>query len=159
MRTKAEPQGKEIMSDEKNNPSPGLADVERWLRDKMKFSKDARRKLEETPATGYDNYSEKKKETARSTIIAVLLFAPVMLLVAYTLKSLWWWFMFPLGVPAIGLAHACGIDCLLTFIVWPAFAYYTDKKQPALAQLLTSAMVSGIILLVGKIAHAIMVGW
>ena len=35
---------------------------------------------------------------------------------AFTLSTLWGWFIVPLGAPAIGIAHAAGISVLLTYL-------------------------------------------
>jgi hypothetical protein len=100
--------------------------------------------------------SEEKKESWASICVALSLFPAVMLLTAYTIKSLWWWFAVPLRLPAIGLAHAYGIELLVSAFVWPAFVYYSDKKKLAAERLLTSAGAVGFLLLFGKIAHALM---
>ncbi len=44
---------------------------------------------------------------------AVIVAAPFgMLLRAYTIATLWTWFLVPLGLPVLGLAHAYGIGVL-----------------------------------------------
>lgn len=39
------------------------------------------------------------------------------ILSGFVVMSLWSWFIVPLGIMPISLAHAAGIDCLATFIV------------------------------------------
>lgn len=35
----------------------------------------------------------------------------------FTIMVMWRWFIVPLGLPAINIAHACGIDMLVTFLI------------------------------------------
>jgi len=63
-------------------------------------------------------------------IIALLLMIiglPISALVyAYSLSWLWLWFVVPLGVPAIGMAHAYGL-MVLKNLVW--FKYAKDQEK------------------------------
>lgn len=45
-------------------------------------------------------------------VVAIL----TVLAAAFTLSTLWGWFIVPLGAPAIGLAHAAGISVMLTYL-------------------------------------------
>jgi hypothetical protein len=44
----------------------------------------------------------------------------------YVITLLWLWFMCPLGLPEISLAHAVGVDLLITFITQKLVF---DKKE------------------------------
>jgi hypothetical protein len=45
---------------------------------------------------------------------------PSGILRGYVFATLWSWFVVPLGAPAMGLAHAYGLGCLVTMATLPA---------------------------------------
>jgi hypothetical protein len=49
-------------------------------------------------------------------IIGLALIVPVYVLTGIVLADLWLWFVVPLGVVAIGKAHACGLMMLIFFM-------------------------------------------
>jgi hypothetical protein len=57
---------------------------------------------------------ENKEKEAVDGLLCLVLLLPSMLLFAYAGKTLWWWFLVPLGLPAISMAHAFGIDMLVS---------------------------------------------
>lgn len=46
--------------------------------------------------------------------LAFLALPALILLHAFTAKTLWGWFIVPLGAPAVGMAHAYGISMFVT---------------------------------------------
>lgn len=52
------------------------------------------------------------------TVIHILCLFAAGVLGAFVLVQLWAWFMLPLGVPAIGVAHAYGIGVIATFLTY-----------------------------------------
>lgn len=95
-----------------------------------------------------------EKEHPVSIAFALLLLPFSIILGAYVLKTLWWWFVVPLGVPAVGMAHAYGLSTIV------ALMRYTDWKAvnegKALLAVARALAVNGMALLVGYIAHRIM---
>ncbi|MBT7350047.1 hypothetical protein HN803_04620 [candidate division WWE3 bacterium] len=49
-------------------------------------------------------------------ILGFALVVPVYMLTGFILADLWLWFVVPLGVVAIGKAHACGLMMLIFFM-------------------------------------------
>jgi len=45
--------------------------------------------------------------------LAFVGFLPTMIWAGFVLKTLWLWFMVPLGIPVIGLVHALGLNLML----------------------------------------------
>ncbi|MEN6546605.1 MAG: hypothetical protein ABFE07_11220 [Armatimonadia bacterium] len=95
-----------------------------------------------------------EKQSPISIAVALLLIPFCILLAAYTLKTLWWWFVVPLGVPPVGMAHAYGLSTIV------ALMRYTDWKAvnegKALESVMRSLGVNGMALLCGYIVHRIM---
>lgn len=50
-------------------------------------------------------------------IIEFIIAIALLVLCGFTIMVLWSWFIIPFGLPAISLAHAIGIDLLITFLV------------------------------------------
>jgi len=53
----------------------------------------------------------------------------VTLLRAVVLRDLWTWFVEPLGVPGIGVAHAAGISTILGFLTYQVHQQTDEEKQ------------------------------
>lgn len=71
------------------------------------------------------------------TLLAILVFVAfigVMCLYhAWVIATLWAWFIVPLGVTKIGIAHAYGISTLITAVIGVRGLYAPeDKRQEAL---------------------------
>lgn len=99
-----------------------------------------------------------KTEHSTADAVASLVIAlPVTLWAAWVEKTLWWWFAVPLGLPAIGTAHAYGISCLLVCLSGRNSIYgrKADDRSPSLLAL-GSAAAFGVVLLSGWIAHRFM---
>lgn len=87
-------------------------------------------------------------------IIVILLAAiPGIIWSGFVIKILWIWFMVPLGIIEISLAHAIGIDIIITFLVSPSF----DIENKTTTELI-SKMISkpATMLFMGFIAKGFM---
>lgn len=83
----------------------------------------------------------------------------LMFLSMYTLQALWGWFVVPLGVPALTLAHAYGISVLALFFKFKAKDRKDEPKEGDYSfaeKCFGSMAVLGLILLMGKIASLFM---
>lgn len=63
---------------------------------------------------------ENKNKDEASTgvlVFSLLALVPLVLLNCYVIATLWGWFLVPLGLPAVTMAHAFGIDALLSYLV------------------------------------------
>jgi hypothetical protein len=74
---------------------------------------------------------------------------------AFALKSMWFWFIVPLGVPAIGMAWAYGLSCLISLMT------YKYSKEDSETHSLGHAFNIGVlgplfVMLIGYIAHLFM---
>ena len=97
--------------------------------------------------------SEKK---IADIIVSLVLVAPLGIWCAWVEKTLWQWFVVPLGVRPIGMAWAYGLTCV-------AFVFFkihkTEKTEPnksPTVAVLTSATTFAVALLAGWVAHKIM---
>jgi hypothetical protein len=82
------------------------------------------------------------------TIVAVLVRG-------LTLTYLWDWFIAPLGVMPIGVAHAVGISGIVGFLTHD-MTTAKDKEKGFFVQMLSSAIYSLLALGFGWIAHLFM---
>lgn len=48
-----------------------------------------------------------------AALLVILAIAPVLIIHGYVISIMWGWFVVPLGVPAIGIAHAIGLAGML----------------------------------------------
>jgi len=89
------------------------------------------------------------------TILATLAVVVVMTIVdGWVISELWKWFVVPLGVRAIGVAHGCGIDVLARVAIPHTRA---SKVQTTISALLAAWFWRTIVLCgVGYIAHVVM---
>ena len=83
---------------------------------------------------------------------AICLFIlPFSLLGGWTLSWLWFWFIVPLGVPAIGVAHSIGIVGLVGFLT----KQYNKTEETSEA--LSFAIIAPLMALsIGYIVHLFM---
>lgn len=90
--------------------------------------------------------------------IAVLgILAAVILLTiwrGFILSCLWAWFMVPLGLPEIGVAHAIGVAFLVGMFL-SHIKSSSETKEPV-TELITPFVVGLIALIAGYIVHSIM---
>jgi hypothetical protein len=98
--------------------------------------------------------------------LAVLV--PALIFDSYVITRLWTWFAVPLGVPAIGLAHAAGLTTLVATIRFSAAAAgnrsasqstFTDEQRlvDIRSTVLGMVIVPAVSLGVGYLAHWFMV--
>lgn len=76
-------------------------------------------------------------------VVFVLLTILVMVYVGWAVSTLWGWLMVPLGLPAIGIAHAAGISLLLG-AARPGRSEYRDVLLEVRALATIPAMMVGI---------------
>ena len=60
--------------------------------------------------------SETKAGFGSLLLTFILIVPPAALLAGYTVQTCWNWFQVPLGLPALSLPHAIGMDLLVTFM-------------------------------------------
>jgi hypothetical protein len=100
---------------------------------------------------------KEEKAGVVDSLVALMLFFPVTVWCAYVEKVLWWWFIVPLGMPAIGMAHAYGLSVFL----WCSAGILSVSTRLQSTEKPTRAMIGiaigfGISLLFGWIAHKLM---
>lgn len=59
------------------------------------------------------NITPKEPSGLTQLILSLIL----MIISGFTIMWMWSWYIVPLGLPAIGLIHAIGIDMLVSFVV------------------------------------------
>lgn len=100
-----------------------------------------------------------QRNTTRSDIavaerLLALIALPIGIVIeAYAISVLWGWFVVPLGAPAVGMAHAFGINALVTVFVYDQHAVRDKDGLQSLAHSLVSVP---IILLLAYFAHLMM---
>jgi len=100
---------------------------------------------------------DKMKDDVATTLAkffsgAVLLIIAI-LINGFVLKYLWGWFMVPLGIVQIGIAHAIGITVIVGYLT------QRDSKvnmDGFIERLVSVAIASLLILLIGYIVHSFM---
>lgn len=70
---------------------------------------------------------------------------------AFTVAKLWLWFITPLGLPPLTLAHAYGLDLLVTFLVLVDLAVF--ERPSVRAPLTKRLLLCTAALLLGFVAH------
>lgn len=78
-------------------------------------------------------------------IVALLILS--IILTAYTVSTLWLWFIVPLGAPTIGMAHAYGAALLLQYLT----VRVSDKEEDVGATVVLQILKSLGALLVGLV--------
>lgn len=82
---------------------------------------------------------------------SVTLAAAGILLSGWTLSLLWLWFLVPLDLPALNIAHAVGLACIVAICVpWPEYSYEGDP-------LVRFGRAVGM--LIGKPLYVLAIGW
>lgn len=74
---------------------------------------------------------------------------------AFVLYKMWGWFLVPLGLPQIGMAHAWGLAILIGMFTVRSKIQSKDKKE-RIAEGVTMALSPFMALLFGYIAHRMM---
>jgi len=86
-------------------------------------------------------------------LLALLLSVPSAILAGVVLSDLWEWFIHPLGVPAIGIAHAMGIAVIVAG--FKASLAQRHKNKP-LTMLISHVLGVLFVWAYGAIVHACM---
>jgi hypothetical protein len=86
------------------------------------------------------------------SIVGLVLVVPITMFSAYVLTCLWAWFVVPLGVVAIGKAHAFGLSTMISLLR----AKPVDNERDALEGLLTGLAYALIAWGLGALAHWLM---
>ncbi len=91
-------------------------------------------------------------------IVVILAFIVLVFLSAFTVSTLWGWFLVPLGLPVIGMAHAYGLGLLACYITGTTSLASTVAKQDkgAYEGIVTVLLVPCLVLLFGYVAHSFM---
>ena len=95
-----------------------------------------------------------KTEKTADDLLCLILILPVSLFCAYVGKSLWWWFVVPLGAPAIGMAQAYGIDVLVS--LWTMRLPPTEDAENIGLRTVKKMGGVALMLLAGWICHKLM---
>ena len=106
--------------------------------------------------------TEEKLDLAGGCIVSLITWPLSILASATTVMWLWWWFAVPFGLPPVTMAHAYGIDALITYMTW--HRDLTKKDPPheaghtgqAIATFSASLFKAGFFLLLGWLAHLAM---
>jgi len=89
-------------------------------------------------------------------IFGLLVMIPLSILMnAFVLHKLWAWFMVPLGIAPIGLAHAWGLAILIGLFT-TSKVQKTESKGEAIGQFIGLMLAPLFALLFGWIAHGLM---
>lgn len=102
--------------------------------------------------------STEKKTSATDAIVSILLALPVSIWAAWVEKTLWYWFAVPLGLPAIGMAHAYGLSALLVCITGGISAALFRKNDDTSPSTRMVALAIGFAICLGCawVAHKFM---
>ena len=89
-------------------------------------------------------------------ILIASLIAAAILVHGFVLKLMWAWFLIPLGLPALGLAHACGLGLLARYLTWQRMPKSEDDEDANMRRLALNFIYPCIILSLGAIIHSFM---
>ena len=96
----------------------------------------------------------KNEKTLLDITATLLLVGPSMLFTAWAGKTMWTWFIVPLGVRQIGTAWAYGLMCVVVEF-WPRPKGEDSEKSP-IKKLLAAMLGTALILFTGWVAHKLM---
>jgi hypothetical protein len=86
-------------------------------------------------------------------IVMVGLITAAILVHGFVLKLMWAWFLVPLGLPALGLAHACGLGLLARYLTWQRIPKSEEDEDANARRLALNFIYPCIILGFGSIIH------
>jgi hypothetical protein len=79
---------------------------------------------------------------------------------AFVLRDLWLWFMVPLGLPALSLMHAMGLDLLGQFVVMTRMSMEYESTAGLPKSIVKGLFVTLFIWVAGFVTHYFMMfGW
>ena len=96
------------------------------------------------------------KKSTYKDLLWIVLALPFLIFSGFTIMTMWEWYFVPLGLPEITIAHAIGIDILVTYLTTTDTKYDTGNKNDNLKRLVYIASYSLSILLMGWICHFFM---
>lgn len=105
-----------------------------------------------------DDLHETQEQEWGPALVGLGFAVPMFVLEGLVLSMLWIWFMVPLGVPPIGIAHAVGLVALIG-LVGPGPRLRDDEPltwQRLRSQIGHSVFKMATIFVVGAIAHEVM---
>jgi hypothetical protein len=80
----------------------------------------------------------------------------VIVVYAFTLSCMWQWFITPIGVPAIGVAHAYGVVLFTNTLFMNQLLQPTMLQgQPQIVRAATKVILSLLMLVIGWIVNAL----
>lgn len=96
-------------------------------------------------------------------LILLALDIPIVIFRGFILAKLWGWFIVPLGVMQIGIAHAIGLSILISVFTWKnEKTPKDDDDSPWWAKVLGAQFIKVLILLltwwIASIVHGYMIG-
>lgn len=84
----------------------------------------------------------------------------LMLFRGYVLVKMWTWFVVPLGVVGIGLAHAIGISTIITFLTHKPSSEEREDERSLTAKIVAKSLegvfIIGFMWAIGAAVHAFM---
>ena len=99
------------------------------------------------------NDSDKAVATFFGVVLGVLIIVPMIIIRALVLATLWEWFIVPLGVMNITIAHAVGLSSIFSLIL----SKVRSKEEESLLKSISHEFMTFIVVLVvGFIARGFM---
>jgi len=75
---------------------------------------------------------------------------------ALATATMWRWFLVPLGVSAIGYAHACGFTLIAKLLTITPTWHHTEDEHPALTSFVYCVVAPVLVLALAWIAKMVM---
>lgn len=90
--------------------------------------------------------------------VGILAFIVLVFLSAFTVSTLWGWFLVPLGLPVIGMVHAYGLGLVATYITGTTNLAVRASKQDKgyYESIVTGLLIPCFTLLFGYVTHSFM---
>ena len=74
--------------------------------------------------------SDERKTTGIELSFNLAMIVPIIMMNGFALSTLWLWFLVPLGVIPIGIAHACGLTTLFSLFLLSKSDYDNKDNSP-----------------------------
>ena len=88
--------------------------------------------------------------------LVILLMAISLLTEGIVLYQMWFWFIIPLGLPKINLAHAFGLVIFSNFLTYHYYSFKKNDKSNAVESLMYIFVRPLFVLILGWIIHLFM---
>lgn len=91
-------------------------------------------------------------------LVGIVLFVLAVVVDGFVLTYLWGWFLVPLGLVQIGMAHAIGVSILVSYLTHQTNNSddNDDASKTFWTMIITSFCKSGLVMLMGYVAHSFM---